>query len=72
MTETENCDFPDARLAKRFGSLLEMISHGVGDSIPSACQDWVNPKAAYRFLSKGRVTGATIMKGHFAAHVAAV
>jgi len=36
VTETENCNFPDARLAKRFGSLLERISHGVGDSIPSA------------------------------------
>ncbi len=67
VTETENCNFPDERLAKRFGSLLEMISHGVGDSIPSACQDWANTKAAYRFFSNDRVTDGTIMKGHFAA-----
>lgn len=67
MTETENCDFPDERFGKRFGSLLEMISHGVGDSIPAACQDWANTKAAYRFFSNDRVTDGAIMKGHFAA-----
>jgi len=66
-TETENCDFPDERLAKRFGHLLGMISHGVGDSIPAACQDWANTKAAYRFLSNKRVADRVIMKGRFAA-----
>ena len=68
VTETENCDVPDERLAKRFGNLLEMISHGVGDSIPAACQDWANTKAAYRFLSNDRITDAIIMKGHLASH----
>ena len=67
VTETENCDFPDERLGKRFGNLLGLISHGVGDSIPAACQDWANTKAAYRFFSNQRVTDGVIMKGHLAA-----
>jgi Transposase DNA-binding len=37
--EMESSRFPDTRLAKRFGNLLEMISRGIGDSIPAACQD---------------------------------
>ena len=67
VTETENCDFPDERLGKRLSNLLGVISHGVGDSIPAACQDWANTKAAYRFFSNQRVTDGIIMKGHLAA-----
>ena len=63
--EIADCVFPDARLAKRFGSLLGMISHGVGDSIPAACQDWSNTKAAYRFFSNSRVSEREILGGHF-------
>jgi hypothetical protein len=32
-----------------------------------ACQDWTNTKAAYRFLSNGRVHEAAILAGHFQA-----
>jgi hypothetical protein len=31
--------------------LLEHVCDAVGGSIPLACQDWANTKAAYRFLS---------------------
>ena len=65
--EMEGCRFADARLTRRFGRLLEMISRGVGDSIPAACQDWANTKAAYRFLSNQRVTEEEILAGHFKA-----
>ena len=37
----------------------------MGQSIPFACQDWANTKAAYRFLSNSRVTEADILAGHF-------
>ncbi len=37
----------------------------MGDSIPLACQDWANTKAAYRFLSNDRVSEADIFAGHF-------
>ncbi len=29
------------------------------------CQDWVNTKAAHRFFSNDRVSGADILGGHF-------
>jgi hypothetical protein len=47
--EIAACEFADVRLGKRFRSLLEQIAGAVGESIPMACQDWTNTKAAYRF-----------------------
>ena len=35
----------------------------MGQSIPLACQDWANTKAAYRFLSNDRVSEADILAG---------
>jgi Transposase DNA-binding len=37
----------------------------VGGSIPWACQDWANTKAAYRFFSNDRVSEGEILAGHF-------
>lgn len=37
----------------------------MGQSIPLACQDWANTKAAYRFFSNERVSEADILAGHF-------
>jgi hypothetical protein len=39
----------------------------MGGSIPWACQNWANTKAAYRFLANARVDEADILGGHFAA-----
>ena len=39
----------------------------MGESIPLACQDWANTKAAYRFFSNERVSEEDILKGHFEA-----
>lgn len=36
-------------------------------SIPFACQDWANVKAAYRFFSNERVSEQEILAGHFQA-----
>jgi Transposase DNA-binding len=47
--------------------LLEQISDAVGESVPMACQDWANTKAAYRFFSNERVNEADILAGHFQA-----
>ena len=63
--ELAECDFKDERLRKRFRMLLEQLSDGAGESIPMACQDWANTKAAYRFLSNERVSEETILAGHF-------
>lgn len=63
--EVEGCTFKDVRLAKRFGKLLGMMSEGIGESVPYACQDWANTKAAYRFFSNSDVSEDQIMAGHF-------
>ncbi len=63
--EIEKCTFVDERLGKRFRTLLEQLSDGAGESIPMACQDWANTKAAYRFLSNERVNERDILAGHF-------
>jgi hypothetical protein len=41
------------------------LGRKLGQSIPLACQDWTNTKAAYRFLANRRVTEGPILAGHF-------
>ncbi|MFQ3457908.1 IS4 family transposase [Bradyrhizobium sp. UFLA01-814] len=65
--EIDKTAFKDARLGQRFGELLKQIGDGMGGSIPFACQDWANTKAAYRFFANERVEEADILGGHFAA-----
>jgi hypothetical protein len=65
--ELAGCEFNDVRLNKRFRKLVEQLSGGIGESIPWACQDWANTKAAYRFLSNPQVSEAGILKGHIEA-----
>jgi hypothetical protein len=65
--EIAACEFADVRLGKRFRNVLEQIGDAVGESIPMACQDWTNTKAAYRFFSNERVNEADILAGHFQA-----
>lgn len=63
--ECVECQFSDVRLGKRFQKLLGQISDGMGESIPLACQDWANTKAAYRFFSNESVSEKEILRGHF-------
>jgi len=63
--ELAGCEFADVRLAKRFRTFVEQLSEGIGETIPMACQDWANTKAAYRFLSNKRVSEDDILAGHF-------
>lgn len=65
--EVVGCEFPDVRHGKRLRQLLEQLSGWVGATTPWACQDWAGVKAAYRFLSNGRISGAAILAGHFLA-----
>ena len=58
-------EFGDVRLGKRFRRLVEQLAEGVGKSIPWACQDWANTKAAYRFFSNEGVNEEKILAGHF-------
>jgi hypothetical protein len=65
--EVAACEFADVRLGNRFRTLLDQIGDAVGESIPMACQDWANTKAAYRFFSNERVNEGDILEGHFQA-----
>ena len=62
-----NCQFQDARLSRRLQKLVRQLETRLGQSIPLACQDWNNTKAAYRFLSNRRVGEQAILSGHFQA-----
>ena len=63
--EIDESVFKDARLGKRFRELLIRMGGGIGESIPLACQDWANTKAAYRFFANKRVREGDILSGHF-------
>jgi|TARA_A100000171_G_C2133045_1_gene148010 hypothetical protein len=63
--ELASSSFGDKRLDKRFERLVNHLWHGVGGSLPYACQDWASTKAAYRFLSNNKVTEADILASHF-------
>jgi len=65
--ELAGCDFADERLGQRLRKLLERMEGAMEQSLPLACQDWANTKAAYRFLGNDRVSEAEILRGHFQA-----
>lgn len=65
--EIDQDAFPDARLGKRFRSLLQSISARMGNPTPFACQDWAATKAAYRFFDNPRIDEGAVLSGHFAA-----
>jgi hypothetical protein len=59
--ELAGCSLGDERLNKRLRTLVAQIGSAMGQSIPLACQDWTNTKAAYRFFSNDRVSEADIL-----------
>jgi hypothetical protein len=65
--EIAGCRFHDARLGKRLSSLLHQLGGSIGATIPFACQDWANTKAAYRFLQDDDVDEQNILAGHLQA-----
>jgi len=64
-SELAGCEFQDERHGKRLQKLLEQLSEQIGGTIPWACQDWANTKAAYRFFANQRVSESAILSGHF-------
>lgn len=65
--ELAGCSLPDVRLDSRLARIVGQLSGPLGQSIPMACQDWANTKAAYRFFDNPRVDEAGILAGHFQA-----
>jgi hypothetical protein len=64
-SELEGSKFKDERLGKRFLKVVRSLSQKIGDSVPIACQDWANTKAAYRFFSNRNLSEDEILHGHF-------
>jgi Transposase DNA-binding/Transposase DDE domain len=64
--ELDGAYFQDVRLGKRLRTLLGLMANGLGQTIPLACQDWANTKAAYRFFANPRISEEEILSGHFA------
>ena len=62
--ELEGCEFRDSRLKKRLLQIVTQLASRVGESLPTACQDWANTKAAYRFFSNPNLTEGEILAGH--------
>lgn len=48
--ELQSIDLGDPRLNRRAVLLAERLSQKPGSSIPSACANWAETAAAYRFL----------------------
>jgi hypothetical protein len=65
--ELDGYRFFDVRLARRLHELAGQLWNHLGQSIPMACQDWANTKAAYRFLGNTHVHEDVILEGHFQA-----
>ena len=63
--ELSGCRLGDGRLDRRLRQLVERMDARFGETIPLACQDWANTKAAYRFFSNDRVSEEDILRGHF-------
>ena len=55
----------DQRLRIRLKKIIKQLWNKVGNTIPFACQDWSNTKAAYRFLSNENISEDKILYGHF-------
>lgn len=47
--------FFDVRLQRRMWELASQLWCHLGQSIPTACPDWANTRAAYRFLNNADV-----------------
>ena len=62
--ELASCQLLDQRLNRRLHGLLGQLADNMGESIPFACQDWANTKAAYRFFANSRVGEGDILGGH--------
>ena len=63
--ELEGSEFKDKRIKKRFLQIVTQLASRLGESLPTACQDWANTKAAYRFFSNPNLTEGEILAGHF-------
>jgi Transposase DNA-binding/Transposase Tn5 dimerisation domain len=58
-------DLGDKRLNNRFSQLINQFMKKPTASIPQACSNWKNTKAAYRFFSNKSVDPEEILRAHY-------
>ena len=61
--ELASVNLGDQRLNRRARWLVEQCAARPTASIPGACGDWANSKAAYRFFDNAKVTHAALVAG---------
>ncbi|MFU8798303.1 MAG: IS4 family transposase, partial [Gammaproteobacteria bacterium] len=66
-TEMREVNLGDKRLDARLIHLTDSLSAKASASIPVACQNWAEVKAAYRFFDNRKVTAEKIHKPHLSA-----
>ena len=62
--ELQSIDLGDPRLNRRAVLLAERLSQKPGSSIPSACANWAETAAAYRFLRNEQVSSQDVLAAH--------
>src|SRR5262249_35919599 len=62
--ELGEANFGDKRLTKRFMRIVSDLIARPEASVPQACEDWTNTKAAYRFWDHKNVTPEAIRAAH--------
>jgi hypothetical protein len=62
--ELKTVQLGDRRLKDRLIQLVERFAENPARSIPAACQNWAETKAAYRFLSSDHVEAKAIRAAH--------
>lgn len=65
--EFGNCTLGDKRLNRRLALMAEKLYSKIGESIPTACGNWAETKAAYRLLAHPEISEHQIIEGHFQA-----
>jgi hypothetical protein len=68
-TEMGTASLGDKRLNARLINLADALSAKVSESIPVACKNWSETKAAYRFFDNDKVTGEKILSPHLTATI---
>ena len=70
--EATAANFGDARLNKRYKSILSSLSGSPNKSIPASCKSWGETLAAYRFLNHDNVNSKQILSPHMESTLARI
>lgn len=64
-SEVQTADFGDQRLDRRFEIVLDRLSQKPSVGISTACEDWSETLATYRFFDNDRVDADEVLAPHY-------